>query len=59
MENPFDLLDRGCISRRRKNLSRKERKVRKEMKGGNGVREANGITQFAEGEPKRWNNDTV
>ncbi len=23
------------------------------MKGGNGVREANGITQFAEGEPKR------
>ena len=42
--------------------SRKVRKVRKvffyhkehkEMKGGNGVREANGITQFAEGEPKR------
>ena len=29
--NRFDLLDRGCISRRRKNLSRKERKVRKEM----------------------------
>ena len=29
------------------------------MKGGNGVREANGITQFAEGEPKRRNNDTV
>ena len=24
------------------------------MEGGNGVRGANGITQFAEGEPKRW-----
>ena len=30
------------------------RKVRKEMKGGNGVRKANGITQFAEGEPNVW-----
>ncbi len=30
-----------------------------EMEGGNGVREANGITQFAEGGPKRWNNDNV
>ncbi len=29
------------------------------MEGGNGVSAANGITQFAEGEPKRWNNDTV
>ena len=29
------------------------------MKGGNVVSEANGITQFAEGEPKRRNNDTV
>ena len=29
------------------------------MEGGNGVREANGITQFANGEPKRRNNDTV
>ena len=25
------------------------------MEGGNGVREANGITQFANGEPKRLN----
>ena len=25
----------------------------KKMEGGNGVREANGITQFANGEPKR------
>ncbi|MBR5711826.1 MAG: hypothetical protein IKX40_13810 [Thermoguttaceae bacterium] len=30
---PFDLLDRGCVSRRRI-LSRKERKVRKAMKNG-------------------------
>ncbi len=29
------------------------------MEGGNEVSEANGITQFAEGEPKRRNNDTV
>ena len=27
--------------------------VREEMEGGNEVSEANGITQFAEGEPKR------
>ena len=38
----------ACIAVRRKILSRKERKERKEMKGGNGVREANGITQFAD-----------
>ena len=50
VESPSDLLDRGCISRRRF-LSRKERK---EMEGGNGVREANGITQFTNGEPKLW-----
>ena len=33
------------------------------MEGGNGVREANGITQFAEGEPKSskraYQNDTA
>ena len=40
-------------------LSRKERKERKEMKGGNEANEASGITQFAEGEPKRRNYDTV
>ncbi|MBQ6617282.1 MAG: hypothetical protein IJH67_13040 [Thermoguttaceae bacterium] len=31
----------------------------KEMEGGNGASAASGITQFAEGEPKRWNYDTV
>ncbi|MBQ2620132.1 MAG: hypothetical protein IJF84_11520 [Thermoguttaceae bacterium] len=40
-------------------LSRIERKERKEMKGGNEANEVSGITQFAEGEPKRRNNDTV
>ena len=29
------------------------------MKGGNGVRVANGITQFAEGEPKRLKGDIL
>ena len=29
------------------------------MEGGNEVSEANGITQFANGEPKRRNFDTV
>ena len=32
------------------------REVREEMEGGNAVSEANGITQFANGEPKRWDN---
>ena len=36
-------------------LSRRERKGRKEMKGGNGATIGSGITQFANGEPKRWN----
>ena len=36
-----------------KGLSRKERKERKEMEGGNGATSGSGITQFAEGEPKR------
>ncbi len=40
-------------------LSRKERKERKEMKDGNEANAASGITQFAEGEPKRRNYDTV
>ncbi len=31
----------------------------KEMEGGNGASVASGITQFAEGEPKRRNYDTV
>ena len=35
------------------------REVRKEMEGGNVASAASGITQFAEGEPKRWNYDTV
>ncbi len=29
------------------------------MKGGNGATIGSGITQFANGEPKRWNYDTV
>ena len=43
MESHFDLLDRGCVSRR-KNFSRKERRERKEMEGGNGESEANEVT---------------
>ena len=40
-------------------LSRKEHKERKEMKDGNEANVASGITQFAEGEPKRRKYDTV
>ena len=29
------------------------------MKGGNEATIGSGITQFANGEPKRWNNDTA
>ncbi len=29
------------------------------MKGGNEASAASGITQFANGEPKRWNYDTA
>ncbi len=40
-------------------LSRKERKEHKGLKGGNGASVASGITQFANGEPKRRNYNTV
>ena len=49
----------AAVSAAEEYLSRKERKEHKEMKGGNGVSAASGITQFAEGEPKRRNYETI
>ena len=51
--------DRRAGVRKPPGKSHAETRRSGEMKGGNEVSEANGITQFANGEPKRRNNDTV